>query len=221
MLIIFDVDGTLIDNEIVDWPAFDAAMESACGIPRSESFFDALEERTARAIVHAALASRPLEERNRLELLVEREYLSRLRTAFQSQPEAFKATTGALELMDGLRATPGVTVAIATGDWHSPISFKLKTAGFNTDGIPMATSSDHLSRADIISLAASRAGLPLKDAVYVGDGLWDQRACSRLGIPFIGTGARINALRDAVTAHVLPDLSPAPFQSVLRQIFAA
>lgn len=219
MLIIFDVDGTLIDNEAVDWRAFDAAMESVFGFLRSESFYDALEERTARAIVHAALASRPIEERQRLELLVEREYLSRLQTAFQSQPEAFKATNGALELMSRLRATPGVTVAIATGDWRSSISYKLKTAGFSIEGIPMATSSDHYCRADIISLAASRAGRSLKDAVYVGDGLWDHRACSRLGIPFIGTGARIDAFRQAGISPVLPDLSPAPFQTALRQIF--
>jgi phosphoglycolate phosphatase-like HAD superfamily hydrolase len=221
MLIIFDVDGTLIDNEIVDWAAFRAAMECVCGFLPASSFWDSVEERTTRAIIHAALASQPLEERNRLELLVEHEYLVRLQTAFQSQPEAFQATIGALELMDCLRATPGVMVAIATGDWHSPISFKLKTAGFNIAGIPMATSSDHHCRADIISLAASRAGRPLKDAVYVGDGLWDYRASSRLGIPFIGTGARINAFHQAGITHALPDLSPAPFQSVLRRIFVA
>ena len=48
-------------------------------------------------------------------------------------------------------------------------------------------------------------------ALYVGDGLWDLRACSKLGIPFLGVGHRRQMLRDAGASHVLENLAPADF----------
>jgi phosphoglycolate phosphatase-like HAD superfamily hydrolase len=76
------------------------------------------------------------------------------------------------------------------------------------------TASDHYSRADIIAGAVAAAGGTIRTALYVGDGLWDYRACKKLGIPFIGIGHRAELLRGEGATHLLSSLMPEEFWRV-------
>ena len=67
-------------------------------------------------------------------------------------------------------------------------------------------------------LAAAKAGRSMTDAIYVGDGEWDLRACRELGIPFIGTGNKMQRLLDAGAEHICEDLEVELFGDLLRQI---
>lgn len=212
-MIVFDVDGTLLGGEGVDWASFDAALAHEAGFRATPDFFENLPEVTAQAIVHQALAALPLLERRRLETRVQADYLRRLMDAHAQDVRAFPAAYGAVELLRDLRAR-GVHVAIATGDWRESILFKLRAAGLDIDGIPLVTSSEHAARADIIAAAVALAGRPLAEACYVGDGLWDLRACRRLGIRFLGVGHRREKLRAAGALHLLDSLHPADFWPV-------
>ena len=124
---------------------------------------------------------------------------------------------GASALLWELR-DKGIPVAIATGDWRETITFKLGAAGIPLDGIPMATSSDFYTRAEIIAGAVVKAGRELHEAIYVGDGLWDLRACRMLGIPFMGVGARTELLRKSGAEYILPSLDPAEFWRVKETV---
>jgi len=61
----------------------------------------------------------------------------------------------------------GIPIAIATGDWRETISFKLRAAVISFDDIPMVTSSEFYSRADIIAAAVAKTGRSLEEAVCV------------------------------------------------------
>jgi len=209
-MIVFDADGTLIGGESTDWTSFDAAFEEVAGFALDDAFFETIEEVTAQAIVHQALPAFSLEERTTKERAVCQAYLQRLKAACESNPCSFPATDGALALIADLKGR-GIPIAIATGDWRETISFKLRAAGISFDDIPMVTSSEFYSRAEIIAAAVAKTGRSLEEAVYVGDGLWDLRACKKLGIPFVGVGHRRERLRDAGAAYILPDLSPLEF----------
>jgi len=209
-MIVFDVDGTLIDGERTDWASFGGAFEEAAGFVLTKEFFESLEEVTAQAIVHHALADLPIEEKQSTERAVCQGYLRRLKTAHEKDGQSFRATVGAVDLL-GYLQEKGIPVAIATGDWRESISFKLQSAGIPFEGIPLVTSSEHYSRADIIAAAVAKAGQSLDEAIYVGDGTWDLRACRKLGIPFIGVGNKKQKLRDAGAEHILSDLNPADF----------
>src|SRR5262245_8723387 len=209
-MIVFDADGTLIGGESTDWASFDAAFEEVAGFALDEAFFQGIEEVTAQAIVHQALACISLEERTRKERAVCQAYLQRLKAACETNPCSFPATDGASALIAELKGR-GIPIAIATGDWRETISFKLRAAGLSFEDIPMVTSSEFYSRADIIAAAVTKAGRSLEEAVYVGDGLWDLRACKTLGIPFLGIGRRREKLQEAGAAHILLDLSPMEF----------
>lgn len=209
-MIVFDADGTLIGGEPTDWASFEAAFLEVAGFALTSEFYDSIEEVTAKALVHQALADLEHQERLLKEQAVAEGFLSRLKAAHREDSACFPAVEGAVALLHDLKAI-GLRVAIATGDWRESITFKLRAAGIPCDDIPIVTSSEHYSRADIIRAAVTESGGSIDDAIYVGDGLWDLRACERLGIPFIGVGHRKDRLRKAGALHVLDDLRPAEF----------
>lgn len=218
MLIIFDVDGTLLDGESHDWASFAKAVTHCTGFVPTVEFWQSLEEVTAQAIVHRILDTKSFDDKRRIEQLVQEMHLEGLTEVHRKDPQAFRPATGARELLKHLSTTEGVEIAIATGDWRPTITFKLTAAGFEISSIPIATASDCFSRAEIITLAASRCGRSLENAIYVGDGLWDLRACRKLGIPFIGTGRKIESLREAGARYLTPDLTPPAFMETLGRI---
>jgi phosphoglycolate phosphatase-like HAD superfamily hydrolase len=67
------------------------------------------------------------------------------------------------------------------------------------DDYPAASADDALDRESIMMLstqrAAERYGESFACTVYVGDGVWDARACRSVGIPFIGIGRGSRATR--------------------------
>jgi phosphoglycolate phosphatase-like HAD superfamily hydrolase len=213
IMIVFDADGTLIGGETTDWACFRAAFEEVAGFVLTDSFFASIEEITAQAIVHQALATLPLDERRSKERSVCNGFLRRLEDAHNNDAGCFVAVNGAAALLRELKER-GIPIAIATGDWREPITFKLAAAGISIADIPVVTSSEYYSRSDIIAAAVAKAGGSLEGTIYVGDGLWDLRACAKLGIRFVGVGHREEKLRQAGARHVLADLSPLEFWRV-------
>ena len=218
MIVVFDVDGTLVDSSSVDNQCFVAAFHQIIGIELRDTHWASFTEITARAVVEQLLPDTNQEELRRIERRVQADYHRRLREVHAANPAAYQPTPGALEAITRLRQTPSVSVAIATGDWHDTISLKLAAAGFDVTDIPMATSSDRSARADIIRLAVERAGSSLADAIYVGDGPWDLRATQQLGIPFIGVGRKVARLRAAGARHTMDDFSQDELPGLLTQI---
>ena len=81
-------------------------------------------------------------------------------------------------------------IAIATGGWSASAVLKLRSAGFVSNDLPMATADDAVDRIEILRAAIRRAeqvyGAPFHRIVYVGDNLWDLRAARKLGLGFVG-----------------------------------
>lgn len=103
-------------------------------------------------------------------------------------------------------------VALATGAWRDSARLKMASAGLCYDDYPAASSDDALDRVPIIRLSMQRAAErhgKFGSAVYVGDGIWDARACRRVGIPFIGvaTDGRAARLTAEGAVRVFPDFS--------------
>lgn len=218
MIIIFDVDGTLIGGEEQDWPSFDRAIELETGFKPNEAFWASIEEITGRAIIRAIAKAAEIEYSTELEDRIRKHYLKNLRKAAPFKGEVFVPKPGALEILNLLKMTPIFDVAIATGDFSETSRFKLGSAGIDIAGIPFASCSDAEMRKDIITLAAKKAGHDVADMIYVGDGLWDLRACRQLDITFIGTGMNIDRLREGGAKYLVDDLSPSTLLPILNGI---
>ncbi len=218
MLIIFDVDGTLIGGEPFDWKCFNDAFSSETGRTIGDDEWMELEEVTARSLVYHVLSEHPPARIRHLETCIAKAFLKNLQETNERNQNAFQIAPGTTRLLDRLQNDDRFEVGIATGDWLESITFKLDQAGIAIEQYPHATASDARKRADIIALAAQRAGRSIDEVVYVGDGVWDLKACRELDIPFIGTGARTEALTNAGARWTLPILDTIPFLDILEEI---
>jgi phosphoglycolate phosphatase-like HAD superfamily hydrolase len=218
-LIVFDVDGTLLDPHAVDDGCFDQAIREVTGVALTAAIWSGFKEVTAQAIVHQALGN-DWPDIELVKTRIKDSFLAKLRASYNENPATIRSFVGAAGLFSTLKASPDFAVAIATGCWRETAHFKLKVAGFDISDVPFACASDRYSRAEIISLAAERAGIPIERSVYVGDGLWDFRATQQLGIPFVGTGGKIEALRRAGVEHTFSEWDEGGLREILERIVA-
>ena len=215
MLIVFDVDGTLVDGTDVDNRCFDEAFLDATGLPLPGDRWNRVGEFTARAIVREALHDWSDQEVVSAESAIRAGFLSRLTAAHAADAQAFPPVAGGVTFFDDLQRSGACRIAIATGCWRDTSRFKLTAAGYRIDGVEFASSSDCYRRVDIIRTVMHRLGTDARDAVYVGDQLWDHRAATELGLRFVGVGRLREQLRSAGAEVVLESLSA---EALLREL---
>lgn len=206
---VFDIDGTLTDTYDVDAQCYEAAVLAELGleIPSDWPTFD---EVTDAAILATAChrLGHPVPEQEVQNRIANR-VAELLEAAWAEGPDRFRAIPGAQGIFKILTAA-GWKVAIATGAWRPSALVKLRAAGVPFDDTPLASSSDHSSRAEIIRHAVK--GLASEDEgpfVYIGDGVWDGRASLSLGYSFVGvgSGSRAEQLKEVGAGAVIPDFS--------------
>jgi HAD superfamily hydrolase (TIGR01549 family) len=196
---LFDVDGTLVDTNYLHavtwWESFRqagydvpmASIHHAIGMG-SDKLLDALLPRhrdtggdsQVRA-AHLALYST---------------YLSRLR--------AFEGAAGLLRAC----AAGGLRVVLASSADEREFA-ALRAAIGADDAIAEAASSADVGQTkpapDLVEVALRKAGARPEEAVFVGDTVWDVRACQQAGVPCIGLlsgGISAAELTDAGAAEV-------------------
>ena len=209
-LVIFDVDGTLTDTAI-DTRCFLRAFVDVCGFAEVDSDWSRYKSATDPGVFCEVFESHNGRAPSSNEMTRFREYLVDLfLSAARESP--FPSIAGAPEMLARLNRSSGYRVAIATGCWGDSARVKMASAGMDYDAYPSASADDAPERAAIIQLAVERAARRyggFDDSVYIGDGVWDARACLALGVPFIGIGVAGQAekLRQAGAVRVFPDLA--------------
>jgi phosphoglycolate phosphatase-like HAD superfamily hydrolase len=189
-LVMFDIDGTLVQSYDFDEACFQAAVEEVLGVPVNTDW-SVYQHVTDAGILQQIIDQLP--ERGDTESLVEtvkQRFLLRLTSWMRHQP--VHPVPGAPGFLQRLRERDDVQLAMATGGWRESALMKLSAAGIDAAGIPLATSSDHRSRLDIMRLAERRAGGgPFRRRSYFGDGAWDRDASRALDYRFVLVGGRL------------------------------
>ena len=210
-LVMFDIDGTLTLSNEVDAHCYGRAMSEflGCAIDEEWSHYTHVTD----SGIASELFSR---HQRRLEELpaVRKRFVALLAESLAADPDMGRQVGGANSFLQRLRATPGVSVGLATGGWAESAGLKLRHAGADAAGLAFASADDAESRTEIMLLCRDRAAdLANVDSfatlTYVGDGLWDAQAAIALGWRFIGIGAGIQAqrLRSRGAGHVFEDFS--------------
>jgi phosphoglycolate phosphatase-like HAD superfamily hydrolase len=169
---------------------------------------------TDSGIFHDVFTARIGRTPTQQEVLRFRQHFIQLLAAASSQ-SPFAAVAGADGLLARLARAGPHRVSLATGSWGDSARLKMASAGMCFDDHPAASADDALDRESIMRLskqrAAERYGEAFACTVYVGDGVWDARACRSVGIPFIGigTGSRATRLSAEGAVCVFPDFSDA------------
>lgn len=190
-LVMFDIDGTLVDSDEFDGILYAQAIWEVLDV-KIDGAWDSYRNVTDGGILDELLAAVGDEEqRAELQALVKKRFV-RLTEEYISR-NAIQEIPGAQALLDRLISSSEVQVAVATGGWKETAELKLMAIGIDPFAVPLATSSDALSRTEIIKVAEQRsmARAPFKRKSYFGDGAWDKRASEELGYRFFGVGSGI------------------------------
>ncbi|MBB5017901.1 phosphoglycolate phosphatase-like HAD superfamily hydrolase [Chitinivorax tropicus] len=218
-LIMFDVDGTLVDSLHYDGALFCQAVHEVLGIAEIDPDWRNYTHVTSSGILEEIVwRAKDRSVRADEAVAVQRRFGLLMRQQHEAKPDQAQALPGALALFNALRQTAGVAVAIATGGWGPEARLKLQVAGYPIDGVPFAAACEAISRQDIMRLALARAKTScgvseFAEIAYVGDGHWDQVATRALGWRFIGIGA---TLRHQIKQDELWWLTPPSAQDILN-----
>lgn len=186
----FDIDGTLVESNDFDSRCYQAAIQDV---------FDASIDTNWGKYNHVTDSGILGQIIDGLHLQSERDLII---THFKERFIHRVSTYLAKHEVSPIRGAPGflsqltdredVKAAIATGCWLESAQLKLEAAGIDVTGIPIASSSDHFSRIEIMKIAESRAGTSQYESrTYFGDSPWDLRASDVLGYNFVLIGNSI------------------------------
>ena len=193
-LVMFDVDGTLVNSSFKEPRPYVRALKEALDIDCPANWDD-ISHATDTGIVADLMLQQKNTEISEKNLSTFRDlYIEYVMDDLDETPDACVAIDGAVELIQKLTADDNVMVALATGDWGTVACFKLAAAGFDINRLVIASGDDHFDRAEIMMLARERAEDRLNDEkgfkskTYVGDSKWDKIATESLGWRFVGVG---------------------------------
>lgn len=209
--IIFDIDGTLTQSMQLDDICFVRALAEVWDFHDVDTDWSKYKHVTDAGLLHELHETRTGRPPTTGELHAFRDhFLALLAQMLAENPIA--PITGAPAILAHLTAQTDYGVSLATGAWGASASLKMRSAGMRFEDHPAASSDDAPDRVTIMQLSRQRAAARFghrEQVVYVGDGLWDARACQALGWPFlgIGTGERAARLQVAGAVTVLPDYS--------------
>lgn len=191
-VVIFDLDGTLVDSDAFDGALYIEAVRQVVGsVDIDESW------RKYRHVTDAGVLAQILEESG----LSDTDHLKvQVREVFGSKIQRHLAQGGRCECIGGAKAAivelqaAGYTIGIATGGWGHTARMKLAHIGLPFEHLVLTSSDDNLDRVEIMNACLRRIGGTPDRAVYVGDGRWDLEASRRAGWRFIGVGEKLRGL---------------------------
>ena len=212
-LVIFDIDGTLTQTMNADAECFVRSLADVCGFTDVDTDWSRYKHATDSGVFHEIFKARAGRSPSPIESSQFRQHFVGL-LAQASSEAPFAPVTGVSRLLSRLAGSAEHRVALATGAWRDSARLKMASADLCYDDYPAASSDDALDRESIIRLSMRRAAERyggFSDAVYVGDGVWDARACRSVGIPFIGVGTDggVERLAAEGAVCVFPDFSDA------------
>ncbi len=193
-LVVFDIDGTLVDSYGLDAGLYADAIHRVLGID-IDTDWARYTNATDSGILDQVIEENGVEaDRETLQLTVQREFTRLTDTYIKQNARGFQEIPGARAFVEHLQKIEAVALAIATGGWDTTAKLKLRAIGLDPHQFALATASDAISRTEIIEIAADRSlrGIKAARKTYFGDGQWDKRASEALGYEFGGVGNRVD-----------------------------
>lgn len=193
-LIIFDIDGTILDSVDEDDKCFIQTFSDLYQLDLGEVAWNDFKHVTdawmTTDIFKQYFDRGPsAEELNQIK--------TRYYQLLDGVKHKFKAVNKALMFLELLHTRTDCIIGFATGGWGANAILKCSSVGLDLNRFIFKTSSDHFDRSRIVDLVVQEAQnkhqLNVFDSItYFGDGLWDYRTTELLGINFVGVDIHRN-----------------------------
>jgi len=207
-LVIFDIDGTLLNSVKTDDECFIQTIDQLYNIDLSESNWADFKNVTDLGLTNEIIEKHFKRLPSNEEVVSIKKYFYNLLSERKAE---FKEIAGAIKFIEYLHSIKSIKIAIATGGWKETALLKTNSIGLDLNEIVMKTSNDHYNRAEIIKLAIEDSLVHYKvkefeTITYIGDGIWDYKTAAKLGIQFIGLDATGNGNLEKIGAELIfPD----------------
>ena len=189
-LVVFDLDGTLVESESFEGELYAQAVRTELGIA-IDTDWSCYRHATDSGILDEVLdRSKSNADRSMAHAAVMQAFTELVADHVAAHDGLLPEIPGASNFVNMLIEHPAVQVAVATGGWRKTAFIKLQAIGIEPGRLPIASSSDAMSKADIIRVAERRA-LPEGGATrktYVGDSYYDLKMSRLVGYEFMAIG---------------------------------
>ncbi len=199
MLLLFDIDGTLVRTAGAGRAALQRALLDVVGIEAAlegirldgntdHQILDEVHRRTGRAVDPAAMA------------VVYDRYIGHLERELELRSDAYEVLPGVRALLEA-SVSAGYAVGLATGNIEAGARRKLTPGALNEFFSFGGFGSDAKKRADLVRAAIARSPrrFPLHETVVLGDTERDVEAARAVGARSVGVLAGAGA-RDRLAA---------------------
>lgn len=192
-LIMFDVDGTLVDTTGFDDELFFRTAKEVLGVEISTYWEDYTQATDAGVLDEVIDKYEVPGDPNILRKKFKQAFVNSVSEHIERNPGDICEIPGAARFLEHLKSLDNLKVAFATGGWEESAKLKLCAAGIDFGGCAFASCSDYPTRTEIMNLAESKSGSnqPFMSKTYFGDAAWDQKACRELDYRFVLVGNRI------------------------------
>lgn len=192
-LVVFDIDGTLVNTEAFEDELYSQAVRTVLGI-EIDADWSHYSHATDSGILNEVLERhKPNAPGSLVQARVRKVFTDLVAEYVVTRGGRLPEIPGAVDFVNRLKKHPAVQVAVATGGWRETALIKLRAIGLHVGCLPVATSSDALSKVDIL-LSAERRALPNGGAIrktYFGDSDYDREVSQQLGYGFVAIGSKI------------------------------
>jgi phosphoglycolate phosphatase len=195
-LVLFDIDGTLLNSEGLGRASMQRALSEVFGSPGSASYL--YDGKTDKQIVRDVMrleGHSDLHIDSRMGTLIDR-YLLGLKHGVESRKFNVRPHEGVMELLDALEARDDIVLGLLTGNVEMGARTKLTAAGIDPDRFRVnAFGSDHEHRPELPAIAQRRAGEHLgidiagEKVIVIGDTPADIECGRELGARAIGVAS--------------------------------
>ena len=186
-LVMFDIDGTLVDTSAFEDDCFIRAVGSVIS-GQINTDWDSYTHMSDTGLVNQIICDIVDEEKRSVVFETIRARFIKLITSHLAMNKVSQIA-GASCLIEYLKCRQDVVLAIATGGWRETAELKLSNAKIDIADIALASSNDHFDRTKIMKIAQQRTHIKrFESCTYIGDGVWDKTASKALGYNFILIG---------------------------------
>lgn len=191
-LVVFDLDGTLIDSEALIVATVGEAFRALNEPPPTDEAIRSISGITAR---DALVILAPEADEAKIDALLE-SYVSRYRARSAASREPM--FDGALQALDQLQAAPETILAVATGKGYSGAVTLLEHHGIIGRFNSIETPTHNRGKPDpqMLETAMDKAGVDATRTVMIGDTVHDMRMAKAGGVKAIGVAWGYHAAAD-------------------------
>jgi len=192
-LVMFDIDGTLVDSAGFETKLYVAALETVLNVEIDRDWNNYEHVSDGGVLAEVLRRARRSDESGELVKRVQRHFVGLIRDHLEGSPATVREIAGAKRLVERLLELRNVRVGVATGGWEPTAKLKLAHVGIDVGRVGFASGSDAHARTEIMQIAAQRAmrGAAYERVTYFGDGPWDRKASAALGYDFVAVGRAV------------------------------